>query len=210
VTLKSAVFWAVTPRGSCRNRRFGGTYRLHRQGGIRELGETVGATLFLRSVLYFLVSATIAPSSLILFTHMTEATSPSETSVHSVIGKGGVRVRLHPGIAVVGKQMSGTGNVKVSSLCGTVETHAVWLRYDAAYPQHPTWNKFHMHRCMLGNLSYSFEMRNAGLLGANDFCQESYHRRCKSLDNAVQRDRFNWLHLAGGREPVRIGTLLPE
>jgi hypothetical protein len=26
------VFWDVTPCGSCKNRRFGGTYRLHHQG----------------------------------------------------------------------------------------------------------------------------------------------------------------------------------
>jgi hypothetical protein len=25
VTMKNAVFWDVTPRGSCKNRRFGGT-----------------------------------------------------------------------------------------------------------------------------------------------------------------------------------------
>jgi hypothetical protein len=28
----SAVFWEVMPCGSCKNRRFGGTYRLHHQG----------------------------------------------------------------------------------------------------------------------------------------------------------------------------------
>jgi hypothetical protein len=30
--VKNAVIWDVRPRGSCKNRRFGGTYRLHRQG----------------------------------------------------------------------------------------------------------------------------------------------------------------------------------
>jgi hypothetical protein len=30
--MKSAVFWDVTPRGSCKNRCSGGTYRLHLQG----------------------------------------------------------------------------------------------------------------------------------------------------------------------------------
>jgi hypothetical protein len=29
--LKNAVFWDVTPCGSCKNRRFEGTYRLHHQ-----------------------------------------------------------------------------------------------------------------------------------------------------------------------------------
>jgi hypothetical protein len=30
--LKNVVFWDVTSRGSCKNQRFGGTYRLHHQG----------------------------------------------------------------------------------------------------------------------------------------------------------------------------------
>jgi hypothetical protein len=30
--LKNGVFWVVTPCGSCKNRRFGGTWRLHHQG----------------------------------------------------------------------------------------------------------------------------------------------------------------------------------
>jgi hypothetical protein len=29
VTMKNAVFWDVTPCGSYKNGRFGGTYRLH-------------------------------------------------------------------------------------------------------------------------------------------------------------------------------------
>jgi hypothetical protein len=29
VTVKNGVFWVVTPCGSCKNRRFGGTWRLH-------------------------------------------------------------------------------------------------------------------------------------------------------------------------------------
>jgi hypothetical protein len=31
VTMKNAGFWDVTPCGSCKNRRFGGTYRHHHQ-----------------------------------------------------------------------------------------------------------------------------------------------------------------------------------
>jgi hypothetical protein len=31
-TMKNAVFWEVTLCGSCKNRRFGGTWRLHHQG----------------------------------------------------------------------------------------------------------------------------------------------------------------------------------
>jgi hypothetical protein len=31
--MKNDVFWDVTPYGSCKSRRFGGTYRHHHQGG---------------------------------------------------------------------------------------------------------------------------------------------------------------------------------
>jgi hypothetical protein len=30
--MKNAVYWDMTPRGSCKNRLFRGTYRLHHQG----------------------------------------------------------------------------------------------------------------------------------------------------------------------------------
>jgi hypothetical protein len=37
--MKNAVFWDVTLCGSCKNQRFGGTYRFHHQGKtINELG----------------------------------------------------------------------------------------------------------------------------------------------------------------------------
>jgi hypothetical protein len=32
LVLKNGVFWDVTPCGSCKNRRFGGTWRLLHQG----------------------------------------------------------------------------------------------------------------------------------------------------------------------------------
>jgi hypothetical protein len=31
VSMKNAVFWVVMPYGSCKNRRFTGTYRLHHE-----------------------------------------------------------------------------------------------------------------------------------------------------------------------------------
>jgi hypothetical protein len=37
VTMKNAVFWDVALCGSCLNRRFGGTCRLHLQGGKNQL-----------------------------------------------------------------------------------------------------------------------------------------------------------------------------
>jgi hypothetical protein len=42
--LKNGVLWVVTPCGSCKNRRFGGTWRLLHQGDkIGELGTTQAA-----------------------------------------------------------------------------------------------------------------------------------------------------------------------
>jgi hypothetical protein len=32
VAMKNTVFWHITQCGYCKNRRFGGTYRLHHQG----------------------------------------------------------------------------------------------------------------------------------------------------------------------------------
>jgi hypothetical protein len=44
VGVKNGVFWAVTPCGSCKNRRFGGTWRLHQVTRISELGTTLSVT----------------------------------------------------------------------------------------------------------------------------------------------------------------------
>jgi hypothetical protein len=32
VTMNNDIFWDVKPCGSCKNRRFGGTYRIHQTG----------------------------------------------------------------------------------------------------------------------------------------------------------------------------------
>jgi hypothetical protein len=62
--MKHAVFWDATACDSCKNRRFGGTYRLHQQGGkIRELGDKAVSSL------------------LILCTLLMEVIRSSETSV---------------------------------------------------------------------------------------------------------------------------------
>jgi hypothetical protein len=59
--MKNAVFWDVTPCDSCKNRRYGGTWRLHYH-----------TIVFLRSVRRLLVTANIFPSSPILVTLMME------------------------------------------------------------------------------------------------------------------------------------------
>jgi hypothetical protein len=64
VTVKNGVFWVVTSCDSCKNRRFGGAYRLHRQG-------------FPVCFSYQL------PSSLILSILMKGAIHASETSAHT-------------------------------------------------------------------------------------------------------------------------------
>jgi hypothetical protein len=61
--MKIGVFWDVTPCGSCMNQRFGRTL------------------VFLRSVHWLLVAASVVPSSPILVTLMKEALDSSETSV---------------------------------------------------------------------------------------------------------------------------------
>jgi hypothetical protein len=63
--LKNGVVWDVAPRGSCKNRRFGGNTRL----------------VFLRSECRLLVATSVVPSSPILVTLMKEELGFSETSV---------------------------------------------------------------------------------------------------------------------------------
>jgi hypothetical protein len=62
---KNAFFWDVARCGSCKNRRFGETYRLdHRYH------ENRRARKFLRGLLQLLITANVVPCSLILFTLM--------------------------------------------------------------------------------------------------------------------------------------------
>jgi hypothetical protein len=65
--MKNAVFWGVTPCGSCNNRR--------------HAAKKYSDFVFLHSLCQLLVTANIVPSSPILVTLMMEALSSSETSV---------------------------------------------------------------------------------------------------------------------------------
>jgi hypothetical protein len=81
--IKNAVLCDVTPCGSCKNERFGGTYRLHYQSDKnRRAGNNVSSNylVFLRSVRRLLVTANAVPSSAIIVTLMVTKSS-SETSV---------------------------------------------------------------------------------------------------------------------------------
>jgi hypothetical protein len=69
ITVKNDVLWDVTPCGSCKNRRFGGTYHLHHQGDKID------------SVLRLQVTANVVSSSPIFVTLIMEAICSSETSV---------------------------------------------------------------------------------------------------------------------------------
>jgi hypothetical protein len=73
-TLKNGVFWVVTPCGSCKNRRFGGTWR-------HQVTKYWYFLVFLRSVRRLLVTTSVVSSSLILVTLMKKPQSSSETSV---------------------------------------------------------------------------------------------------------------------------------
>jgi hypothetical protein len=68
--LKNAVFWDVTPCGSCKNPRFGGTHRFHHHGEKNQHSE-----------LQLLVTANAVTSLLILFILIMEAIRSSETLV---------------------------------------------------------------------------------------------------------------------------------
>jgi hypothetical protein len=73
-TMKNAIFWDVTPCCSCKNRRFGGTWRLLHQG------DKKYQVVFPRSVRRLLAAASVIPSSPIIVTIMKEALGSSETS----------------------------------------------------------------------------------------------------------------------------------
>jgi hypothetical protein len=67
MTMKNTFFWDVTPSGSCKNRRFGGKYRLYHQGDKNRRASNKVRSNFLPSVLRLLVTPNVVPSSLILW-----------------------------------------------------------------------------------------------------------------------------------------------
>jgi hypothetical protein len=79
--MKNVVFWDVMPYGCCKNKRFGGTCRLHQVERISELGTMLAVTVTVLCVSLLLVTATVVPSSPILVTLMKVAIDSSESSV---------------------------------------------------------------------------------------------------------------------------------
>jgi hypothetical protein len=51
--MKNAVFWGVTRYGSCKNRRFEGTHRLHQQVTTFDVLETTLAVTIKQNTLHF-------------------------------------------------------------------------------------------------------------------------------------------------------------
>jgi hypothetical protein len=73
--LKNAVFWDVSPCSSCVNRSFGGSYRLHLQGG-QNRGWGISASRWLQTTL-------TGFSQVVFSTLKMEGKSSSETSGHT-------------------------------------------------------------------------------------------------------------------------------
>jgi hypothetical protein len=67
--MKNAIFLDVTQCGSCNNRRFRGTYRLHHQGDKNRGARNIGSN-FPCNMLWLLVTANIVPSLPIVVTLM--------------------------------------------------------------------------------------------------------------------------------------------
>jgi hypothetical protein len=65
VTIKNAIFWDITPYGSCKNQRFGGTYCHHHKGD-----KNLRAKNNIRSNQQPKHAVNVVPSLLILVTLM--------------------------------------------------------------------------------------------------------------------------------------------
>jgi hypothetical protein len=81
--MKHVDLWDGTLCGSCKKRRFRGTYRFHHQRDKNERAKNVSSLLgcdVCLSVLQLLITAN-GPSSLILFIPMIEAIRSYQTSV---------------------------------------------------------------------------------------------------------------------------------
>jgi hypothetical protein len=88
--MKNAVFLNMVQCGSCKDRRFGGTYSLHHNvARTGKLGITLAVTININTVrrnvllvvLRLLIIVNVVPSSPILVTLIMEAIRSSETSV---------------------------------------------------------------------------------------------------------------------------------
>jgi hypothetical protein len=74
--VKKAAFWDVTTCGYCKNRRFGGKFRLHHQDEQNEITKKN-----VSSMLQLLDTVNVVPSSSILITQIMEELGSSKFSV---------------------------------------------------------------------------------------------------------------------------------
>jgi hypothetical protein len=81
MAMKNVVFWDINLCGSCKNRRFGGKYRLHHQVNKKRRARDILSSNFHRSVRRLLVTANTAIRPPILFSLVKEVIRSSETSV---------------------------------------------------------------------------------------------------------------------------------
>jgi hypothetical protein len=84
VTMKNAVLWDVTPCCFCKNRRFGGTWRLHHQGDKNRWTRNNFSSNYVAKDTFceeIIVTANTVVSSLILVTLLMEGLRSSETSI---------------------------------------------------------------------------------------------------------------------------------
>jgi hypothetical protein len=79
--MKNVVFWEDTPCGYCKNRRFGGTYRLHHRSDKNRRTRNNVSRNSLHSVRRLLVRASVVPTSPIPVILTKEALRSYETLV---------------------------------------------------------------------------------------------------------------------------------
>jgi hypothetical protein len=83
VCLKNTVIWVVTLCGSCKNRRFGGTYSIHHQGDKKWRARTEDSSNSNRSILLTLMLKEIHSCETWALTRATRRHIPEDDFLHS-------------------------------------------------------------------------------------------------------------------------------
>jgi hypothetical protein len=80
--MENAVFWGVMPCGSYKNRRFGGAYRLHHQGGKKRRARNNSSNLQPKQALnkYYVVHSISSQRSSVASTANVIARSPTQVT----------------------------------------------------------------------------------------------------------------------------------